>query len=81
MNKSDVLNFARSGRMMFLRYVTSDIRIRMFGDTAIVSGRMQRTRQINGKKLSDDWRFTKVYVRQAQQWRVVDFHASEAAQP
>jgi hypothetical protein len=46
-----------------------------------VSGRLQRTRLINGKELSDDWRFTKVYVREEQQWRVVSFHASEAAQP
>jgi ketosteroid isomerase-like protein len=81
MNKADVLNFARSGRMKFLRYKTSDIRVRIYGDTAVVSGRLQRTRQINGKELSDDWRFTKVYVRQAQHWRVVSFHASEAAQP
>lgn len=81
MNKADVLNFARSGHMKFLRYATSDIRIRIYADTAVVSGRLQRTRQMNGKELSDDWRFTKVYVRRAQQWRVVSFHASEAAQP
>ncbi|HTT19700.1 MAG TPA: nuclear transport factor 2 family protein [Candidatus Sulfotelmatobacter sp.] len=81
MNKADLLNFARSGRMKLLRYATSDIRIRIYGDTAVVNGRLQRTRQINGKEISDDWRFTKVYVRQAQRWRVVSFHASEAAQP
>lgn len=81
MNKADVLNFARSGRMKFVRYATSDIRIRIYGDTAVVSGRLQRTRQINAKELTDDWRFTKVYVRQAKHWRVVSFHASEAAQP
>jgi ketosteroid isomerase-like protein len=81
MSKADALNFARSGRMKFLRYATSDIRVRLYGDTAIVSGRLQRTRLINGKELSDDWRFTKVYVREEQQWRVVSFHASEAAQP
>lgn len=81
MTKADALSFARSGRMKFLRYATSDIRIRIYGDTAVVSGRLQRTRSINGKELSDDWRFTKVYVRQAQQWRVVSFHASEAVQP
>lgn len=81
MNKADVLSFARSGRMKFLHYATSDIRIRTYGDTAVVSGRLQRTREISGKELYDDWRFTKVYVRQAQQWRVVSFHASESAQP
>lgn len=81
MNKADVVKFARSGRMKFLRYETSDIRVRIYGDTAVVSGRLKRIRQINGKELTDDWRFTKVYVRQAQEWRVVSFHASEAAQP
>jgi ketosteroid isomerase-like protein len=80
MSKADALSFARSGRMKFLHYVTSDLRVRVYGDTAVVSGRLQRTRSMNGKEIRDDWRFTKVYVRQAQQWRVVSFHASEAAQ-
>jgi ketosteroid isomerase-like protein len=79
--KAEALNFARSGRMKFLRYVTSDIRIRVYGDAAVVSGRLQRTRSMNGKEFSDDWRFTKVYIRESQRWRVVSFHASEAAQP
>jgi ketosteroid isomerase-like protein len=81
MTKGEALNFARSGRMKFLRYETSDIRARVYGNAAVVTGRLQRTREMNGKEISDDWRFTKVYVRQAHQWRVVAFHASEAAQP
>jgi ketosteroid isomerase-like protein len=81
MTKSDALNITRSGHIKFLRYVTSQIHVRVYGDAAIVSGRLERTRSMNGKELSDDWRFTKVYVREAQRWRVVSFHASEAAQP
>jgi len=81
MSKADALKFARSGRMKFLRYQTSDIHIRVYGDAAVVTGRLQRTRSMNGQEMSDDWRFTKTYVRQAGQWRVVAFHASEAAQP
>ena len=81
MSKADALGFARSGRMKFLRYQTSDIHIRVYGDAAVVTGRLQRTRSMNGQEMADDWRFTKTYVRQAGQWRVVAFHASEAAQP
>ena len=81
MSKTDVLKFARSGRMKFLRYRTSDIRVRVYDNAAVVSGRLQRTRAINGQETSDDWRFTKTYVRQGRDWRVVAFHASEAAQP
>lgn len=81
MQKADVLKFARSGRMKFLHYQTSDTRIRLYGNAAVVTGRLQRTRSMNGEEISDDWRFTKTYVRQGGHWRVVSFHASEAAKP
>ncbi|HXN64980.1 MAG TPA: nuclear transport factor 2 family protein [Candidatus Acidoferrales bacterium] len=81
MTKNVALNFARTGQMKFLRYATSDLHIRVYGDAAVVTGRLQRIRAMNGKEVSDDWRFTKVYVREEQKWRVVAFHASEAAQP
>ena len=81
MQKADVLKFARSGRMKFLRYQTSDTRIRLYDNAAVVTGRLQRTRSMNGQEISDDRRFTKTYVRQAGHWRVVSFHGSEAAEP
>jgi ketosteroid isomerase-like protein len=81
MTKADAAAFAHSGRMKFLRYQTSELHVRVYGDAAVVTGHLQRTRTMNGNEVSDDWRFTKVYVRQASKWRVVAFHASEAAQP
>jgi ketosteroid isomerase-like protein len=81
MTKPQVLSFARSGRMKFLHYTTSDLKVRVYGDAAVVTGRLQRTRVLNGQETVDDWRFTKTYVRQNQKWRVVSFHASEAAKP
>lgn len=81
MGKAEVLGFARLGRMKFLHYATSEVRVRVYGDAAVVTGRLERTRTLNGKEISDDWRFTKTYIRQAGKWRVVSFHASEAAKP
>jgi ketosteroid isomerase-like protein len=81
MSKSDVLGFARSGRMKFQRYQTSDLKVRVYGDAAVVSGRLQRTRTLSDKTVNDDWRFTKLYIRREGRWQVVAFHASEAAQP
>jgi len=78
MSKSQALAFARSGRMHFEKYETSDVKVRLYGETAVVTGRLQRTRTIEGKQTSDDWRFTKVYARQNGEWKVVSFHASEA---
>jgi ketosteroid isomerase-like protein len=81
MTKPQVLSFARSGRMRFLHYTTSDLNVRVYRDAAVVTGRLQRTRLLDGQEVVDDWRFTKTYVRQNQKWRVVAFHASEAAPP
>ena len=81
LTKSEALKFARSERMKFLTYRTSDVRVRVYDNAAIVTGRLHRTRLMNGQEISDDWRFTKAYIRDSQQWRVVSFHASEAAQP
>jgi uncharacterized protein (TIGR02246 family) len=80
MSKSEVLGFARSGRMKFQRYQTSSVKVRVYGDAAVVSGRLQRTRTPNGKTLDDDWRFIKVYVKRDGRWLVVAFQASDAAQ-
>ena len=81
LTKADADRFARSGRMKFLRYETSDLHVRVYRDAAVVTGRLQRTRVLNEKEVADDWRFTKAYIREAGKWRVVSFHASEAAAP
>jgi ketosteroid isomerase-like protein len=78
--KSGALAFLRSGRMAFRRYESSEIAVRVYGESAVVTGRLLRSRDVGGRVLEDDWRFTKVYVRQAGGWRVVAFHASETAQ-
>lgn len=78
MTKADSLAFARTGRMRFARYESSDVKVRTYGDSAVVTGRLQRTRTVDGRERADDWRFTKVYTRQAGICRVVSFHASDS---
>jgi ketosteroid isomerase-like protein len=78
LTKADALSFLRSGRMKFSRYETSELGVRVYGDTAVVTGRLRRSRERSGQTVEDDWRFTKVYVRTNDAWRVVAYHASEA---
>jgi ketosteroid isomerase-like protein len=79
MTKADGLGVFASGGMKFDRYETSDTKIRVYDTTAVVTGRMHRTRTMGDRMLEDDWRFTKVYVRRANRWQVVSFHASNVA--
>jgi hypothetical protein len=76
LTKAESLSVVRSGRMKFDRYETSDVYIQMFDDAAVVTGRLQRTRVVEGASVDDDWRFTKVYLRQDGKWQIVAFHAS-----
>ena len=76
MDKSESLAFMRSGKMKFHRYQTSDLRTRVYGDAAVVTGQLERVRDAANKGFEDDWRFTKVYVRRNGRWQVVAWHGS-----
>ena len=79
MTKADAVGMFTSGRIKFDRYETSETTFRVYDATAIVTGRLRRTRVIAGATVDDDWRFTKVYLRRAGRWQVVSFHASNTA--
>ena len=78
MRKAESLAIWRSGGIKFERYATSELDIQIFGDSAIVIGRMQRQRLASGQRVADDWHFTKVYVRRDGRWRVTAWNASES---
>ena len=79
MSKADLLRFWRSGRSVISRYETSELRIRVYADAAVVTGRLRRERNFNGRLVADDWRFTKVYVRRGGRWQVVAYQGSVTA--
>jgi ketosteroid isomerase-like protein len=79
MTKADAVGMFTSGRMKFDRYETSETKLRIYDEMAIVTGRLKRTRVVAGATANDDWRFTKVYLRRADRWQVVSFHASNTA--
>jgi hypothetical protein len=81
LTRAEALRFSRSGRMTFRRYESSDVRIRVYGDAAVVTGRIVRVRVREGREIQDDWLFTKTYVRRDGRWQVVAFHASDAPAP
>lgn len=76
MNKEESLAIWKAGKMKFDIYRTSDLRIKVYGNSAVVTGQLVRIRDANSTKFEDDWRFTKVYVRQGGRWQVVAWHGS-----
>ena len=57
-----------------------DVRVRLFGDVAVATGRTRATGSYRGSVSSVVLRFTDVFVRHGGRWRVVASHASLVAQ-
>ena len=79
LNKQSSIGILRFGKVKFQRYETSDLGIHVYDNAAVVTGRLQRTRSVQGREVNDEWRFTKVYIRRGGKWLVVAWHASTAA--
>lgn len=59
-----------------LKFSTEDVKVRVYGDTAILSGRVIEKRQRNNREVVSQSRYTDTYVRRNGRWQVVASHLS-----
>jgi len=78
LSKPDLLKMWRSMKLSFSEYATTAVEIHVFGETAVVTGRLHRSRDFGGRVATEDWLFTKTYAQLDGQWKVVAYHASVA---
>jgi len=69
--KSDILKGFASGSFHYESRQISDLKVRVYGDTAVVTGRSVQKGMENGKDYSGDYRFTRVYVKEKGRWVTV----------
>lgn len=69
--KSEILKGFASGSFHYESREVSDLKVRIYGDTAIITGRSVQKGIENGKDYSGDYRFTRVYVKQKGRWVTV----------
>ena len=74
--KSEIVKGFQSGSFKYESRQISDLTIRVYGDTAVVTGRSNQKGMENGKDYSGDYRFTRVYVRQKGRWLTVALQAT-----
>lgn len=78
--KEDDLAGYRSGMLKLKSLKPSERRVRVLGDVAIVSVRMQLSGTYDGKPANGDYRFTRVWFLSPEgAWRVVAAHVGAAA--
>lgn len=77
--KAQVLADFKSGVMKFESYKLDDLKVRVFGDTAIVHGLDTEKSSFKGKDTSGQYRFTDVFVKRDGRWLCVATHISAVA--
>lgn len=69
--KAEIVKGFASGAFKYQSRTISDLNIRVYGDTAVVTGRSVQKGIENGKDYSGDYWFTRVYVKQNGAWMTV----------
>jgi ketosteroid isomerase-like protein len=74
--KPQVIADFTSGDLKFQSITTDDVRVRVYGNTAVETGRSTMIGQDKGKTVPRDNRFTRVWIKQQGRWRLVSNHYS-----
>lgn len=74
--KADELTRRRSGSMHITQLELSDIKVRIYGDTAVVTSKAELTGKNGDRDIGGRYRYTRVYSNKDGQWRIVSFEAS-----
>jgi ketosteroid isomerase-like protein len=79
-DKSTFLALVRSGALSHDVMESEDLRVRVYGDTAVVTARGVSGGKYQGQEFREVERSSCVFVRQERQWRCVLTHLSRIAQ-
>jgi ketosteroid isomerase-like protein len=80
-DKAAFLDGITADKLVIAPYTVEEFRVRVFGDTALLTGRTDMHGSWDGKEFRSHYRFTDTYVREADgRWRVVNVQTTEIAE-
>src|SRR5258707_13280389 len=74
--KPQVISDFTSGELKFQSITTDEVQVRIYGNTAVETGRSTMNGQDRGKAVPRDNRVTRGWVKQQGRWRLVLIHYS-----
>ncbi len=78
--KDQTLAVLKSGEDVISSLVSDDIKVRLYGDAAVVTGRDTIKESLRGKDISGLYRWTDTWVRIDGRWQCVATQSSKIAQ-
>jgi hypothetical protein len=77
--KRDVVSELATPGMKMNPFEAIEVQIRVYGDSAVVNGRMLQRYTLGRVRYANDLRYTDVYVKKKGRWLLVSGHASNVA--
>lgn len=74
--KKDAISARKSGQLRYDNIDVSDMVVRLYGDTAVVTARADVKGHQLGEDFSGPYRYTRVWVRRAGHWQAVSYQAT-----
>lgn len=74
--KAEVDAEMKSGAVKFESFKIEELKVRVYGDTAIVHGLETEKSSYKGKDISGQYRFTDVFMKRDGQWRALATHVT-----
>jgi ketosteroid isomerase-like protein len=74
--KQDTVSARKSGQLHYQTIDVSDMVVRLYGDTAVVTARADVKGHQLGEDFSGPYRYTRVWVRRNGHWQAVSYQAT-----
>lgn len=74
--KQDTVSARKSGQLRYDTIDVSDMVVRVYGDTAVVTARADVKGHQLGEDFSGPYRYTRVWVRKSGHWQAVSYQAT-----
>jgi ketosteroid isomerase-like protein len=74
--KPQALAQRKAGTVKISQLDLTDLKVRVYGDTAVVTSRAELEGTNGQSNISGNYRYTRVYNRRLGQWKIVSFEAS-----
>jgi len=80
LTKAQMLAEMKSGEDVVSSVVNLDMKVRVYGNAAVVTGHSTYKETVKGKDISGEYRWTDTWIRKGGRWQCVADHASRIAQ-
>jgi ketosteroid isomerase-like protein len=81
LTKDQYIGARRSGDLQQEAFDWQDVKVRVYGDTAIAVGSQIQKTKFQGNDVSGQFRVTQVWIRRADGWTIASLHLSPIGQP